>query len=92
MKLYKPYFRTYRLNENLSYLTFSRFYSLMHYLFLSASDLELQYFLARRLHKEMKFSLLLNLIFCIGESKRFDRKLILDDDTTVRFLRWVEKF
>lgn len=58
----------------------------MNNLFLSASDLELQYFLAKRFHKEMKFSLLLSLIiFCIGESKRLDRKLILDDDTTVRF-------
>ena len=35
---------------------------------------------------QMNISLLLNcIIFCIGESKRFDRKLIFDDDTTVRF-------
>lgn len=34
----------------------------------------------------MNISLVLNcIIFCIGESKRFDRTLILDDDTTVRF-------
>ena len=59
----------------------------MNILYLFAFDLELQYFLARRLKKnQMHISLLLTcIIFCIGESKRFDRKFILDDDTTVRF-------